>query len=100
MKLPCVQGKPMMSSKRRRRVLRRRVLTRQLSDEKRLALARIKQVAEAAAAKALTRVVLDNVRLDSPEVANLIETYCDVSSSETPDKQQAEDAPGWRWWWS
>ena len=84
----------MVSSKRRRRAL-----ARQRVNEKRLALARIKRVAEAAAAKALQRVVLDNVCLDSPEVAQLIETYCDVSSSETPDEQQEEAATGWRWWW-
>ena len=85
----------MISSKRRRRVL-----ARQRADEKRLALARIKQTAEAAAAKALTRVVLDNICLDSPEVAQLIETYCDVSSGEASDEQQpAEAATGWRWWW-
>ena len=84
----------MVSSKRRRRAL-----ARQRAGEKRLALARIKQVAEAAAAKALMRVVLDNVCLDSPEVAQLIETYCDVSSGEASDEQQPEAATAWRWWW-
>lgn len=84
----------MVSSKRRRRVL-----ARQRVNEKRLALARIKRVAEAAAAKALQRVVLDNVRLDSPEVAQLIETYCDVPGGEAPPVEQAEAETGWRWWW-